>query len=159
MESVERAIQLMKEHGYKNTPKRQAMLEVIAKSERFVSAKDVQDALKDTYKGLSYDTVYRNLYTFVEQGILEMSQRDGEKVFVMHCLDHVHHHHFICKNCQKITEIEVCPMDVFEKQLPGYIFLGHHFEIVGLCPNCLDKKEDIEKYMPKQANGCHCGNH
>ncbi|MBS4750060.1 transcriptional repressor [Granulicatella sp. zg-ZJ] len=147
MEEVQRAIALMKAKGYKNTPKRQAMLEVIAKAERFITAKDVQEALKDTYKGLSYDTIYRNLYTFVEQGILESSERNGEKVFLMHCSTHKHHHHFICDRCEKITEIEMCPMDYFMNQLPGYEISGHRFEITGLCPECAKNKLPKLKFV------------
>lgn len=157
MEIVEKALAKMKAKGYKNTPKRQAMLEVIAKSEKFVSAKEVQESLKDLYKGLSYDTVYRNLYTFVEQGILEMSERNGEKIFLMHHSHHHHHHHFICDICDKITELETCPMDSFVKQLPNFVILGHKFEISGICPDCLDKV-NMDKYETHDDH-CHCGHH
>lgn len=155
MTEVEKALVILKEKGFKMTPKRQAMLELIANSGRFISAKEVQEALKTTYSGLSYDTVYRNLYTFVELGILEMSERNGEKIFLMHCSKHHHHHHFICEKCQKITELHDCPMDVFEKQLKGYQILGHRFEIVGLCPACRDKKpkKDVSQ------SHCSCGHH
>lgn len=140
---VEKALELLKAKGFRQTPKRKAMLEVIGSSERFFSAREVQEALKNDYVGLSYDTVYRNLYTFVEQGILEMSERQGEKVFLMHCHDHSHHHHFICEQCQKITEIDHCPMGVFAEQLPNYVILGHRFEITGLCPECAHRSKNV----------------
>lgn len=157
MSKVEYALKIMKEKGFKNTPKRQAMLEVIERYNRFVSAREVQEALKETHKGLSYDTVYRNLYTFVEQGILEMSERSGEKVFLMHCEHHHHHHHFICDHCQAITEIALCPMDHFVDQLPGYHILGHRFELTGLCANCAKKQS--EKPNVSKTTACGCGHH
>lgn len=156
MKSVEQALSLMKEKGFKNTPKRQAMLEIIAREGKFVTARQVQEQLNQTYPSISYDTVYRNLYTFVEQGILEMSERHGEKVFLMHCYDHGHHHHFICDNCGQITELKTCPMDIFEKQLPNYVFLGHKFEITGLCPHCAKDVAPVEK---PHTSGCSCGHH
>lgn len=158
MEIVQKALAKMKAQGYKNTPKRQAMLEAIAKSEKFVSAKEVQEMLKNIYKGLSYDTVYRNLYMFVEQGILEMSERNGEKIFLMHHSHH-HHHHFICDICDKITELEHCPMDDFVKQLPDFIILGHKFEITGICKECVDKDNTITKMYVNHDSHCECGHH
>lgn len=158
MGSVQEALALMKTKGYKITPKRQAMLEIIAEKQTFVSAKQVQELLKQQYLGLSYDTVYRNLYMFVEQGILEMSERHGEKVFLMHCKSHGHHHHFICQHCQRITEIHMCPMDSFQEQLPGYRILGHHFEIVGICSECLGNTS-VQDYQYKEAENCKCGHH
>ncbi|MBS4761323.1 transcriptional repressor [Carnobacteriaceae bacterium zg-ZUI252] len=159
MDIVQEAIAKMKEQGYKQTPKRQAMLEVIANSEKFVSAKQVQEALKSRFKGLSYDTVYRNLYTFVEQGILEMSERNGEKIFIMHHSHHHHHHHFICNVCDRITELEHCPMDVFAQQLPDYVILGHRFEITGICKECLENQEFLAEQYESHDEHCHCGAH
>lgn len=156
---VQEALAKMKAQGYKNTPKRQAMLEVIAKSEKFVSAKEVQETLTKIYKGLSYDTVYRNLYMFVEQGILEMSERNGEKIFLMHHSHHHHHHHFICDICDKITELENCPMDNFAKQLPDFVILGHKFEITGICKECVDKDNTVTQKYVNHDNHCECGNH
>lgn len=157
MSKVEYALKIMKEKGFKNTPKRQAMLEVIEQSKRFVSAREVQEVLKEKYAGLSYDTVYRNLYTFVEQGILEMSERSGEKVFLMHCAKQQHHHHFICDQCQAITEIALCPMDYFTQQLPGYQILGHRFELTGLCAKCAGQIVTPQNQVSHAS--CGCGHH
>lgn len=158
LESVTKALDIMKEKGYKITPKRIAMLTFIAESGKFMSAKDVQENLQKTYTGLSYDTVYRNLYTFVELGILEMSERNSEKVFLMHCTKHAHHHHFICDNCQQITEIADCPVDFLKTELPNYLIKNHRFEVSGLCPNCLEKQPEKE-IEPEKPTSCSCGYH
>jgi Fur family zinc uptake transcriptional regulator len=130
------ALQLMKENGFKYTEKRKQMLELFAERDKYLTAKEVLEALRPAYPGLSFDTVYRNLSLFATLGILEMTELSGEKHFRFACDARHHHHHFICIQCGKTKEIDACPMDGIGTELDGYEIADHKFEIYGTCPQC-----------------------
>lgn len=133
---LQEALSVMKVEGYKYTKRREDILDVFSNDKRYMTARDVLNAIKDTYPGLSFDTIYRNLSLFYELGILEMTELDGEKHFRMTCETNEHHHHFICLSCGQTKEIEACPMTAISKLSEDVKITGHKFEVYGYCRKC-----------------------
>ncbi|WP_313467715.1 transcriptional repressor, partial [Carnobacterium sp.] len=81
MTAVEKAISVLKDHGFKYTDKREQILSIFVNEDRYLTAKDIHLLLKEKFPTISYDTIYRNLYTFVELDVLEETELNGEKMF------------------------------------------------------------------------------
>lgn len=135
------ALQMLKDKGYKYTKKREDMLRLFASYNKYLTAKDVLEHMKNDYPGLSFDTIYRNLSVFVMLNILEQTELNGEKNFRFTCQTAEHHHHFICLVCGKTKEIHACPLSENLNDLQGYEVTGHKFEIYGICPDCVQYRE------------------
>lgn len=133
---VTQALQLLKEKGYKHTMKREQMLELFSQQKRYIAAKDVLEAMQSEYPGLSFDTIYRNLATFVDLEIIEMTELDGEKKFRFSCATDEHHHHIICLQCGKTRHIHLCPMEQLTGDTNDFKIIGHKFEVYGYCQSC-----------------------
>ncbi|PYZ94281.1 transcriptional repressor [Salipaludibacillus keqinensis] len=144
--NVEEAMNKLKEEGYKHTDKRLDMLQLFSDESRYIAAKDVLESLQDKYKGLSFDTIYRNLSLFSQLGILETTELDGEKKFRFSCSTDHHHHHLICLDCGKTKHIDECPMVTSPISDEGFQVVGHKFEVYGYCEKCGETKRKLNEY-------------
>lgn len=143
MEStIQEALNKLKQNGLKHTQRREDLIKLFAEENRYLSAKEVQQFLEKEGQNVSFDTIYRNLYSFADIGILEMTELNNEKLFRITCLhDGHHHHHFICEQCGRTIQLEMCPMDFFQQQLGNCQLLSHRFEIFGICGYCMEKEK------------------
>lgn len=126
---------ILKENNLKLTKQRLSLLDIFLENENYVSAKYVYDKMAEIYEGISYDTIYRNLYTLYEINVLEETTFNGEKHYMISCSDH-HHHHFICENCGMVKIIHYCPVETWQKEIPSAKINSHKIELYGLCSKC-----------------------
>lgn len=71
---IEQSLETLKNNGFKYTKKREALLTYLVKRNRYVSAKEVFDYMNQEFKGVSYDTIYRNLHDFSELDLFRRSR-------------------------------------------------------------------------------------
>ncbi|MED3725350.1 Fur family transcriptional regulator [Priestia filamentosa] len=135
--NIDDAIRILKDEGYKHTGKREDLLTLFAETDKYLTAKDVLENMKDAYPGLSFDTIYRNLSLFTNLNILEVTELAGEKHFRFQCAAGHHHHHFICLDCGKTEKLATCPMTIVDDSLDGFQVTGHKFEVYGKCKKCV----------------------
>lgn len=146
----------LRKRGLKNTPSRQAVLEVLARSEEPVTAGEVYRRILSAGEEtggrpcrVSLATVYRTLSILTEKGLLRKSSgQDGTLFYQLR--DSRHRHYLICTRCGSSVPIPSCPLEALEQRLgeeTGFSITGHNLELYGLCPRCAhpDDSEDKEK--------------
>jgi Fur family transcriptional regulator, zinc uptake regulator len=141
--TVEQALQLLKEKGYKYTGKREEMIRIFDKEKRYLSAREILLYMQKEYPALSLDTVYRNLTLFDDLEILETTELGGERRYRFQCSTGDHHHHLICLSCGKTKHIHACPVETLLGDGEEFTITGHKFEIYGYCGACTDKKPAV----------------
>ncbi|KRK48809.1 transcriptional repressor [Secundilactobacillus kimchicus] len=137
-QTLTQALDFLKKNHLKVTKQRKALLTyLLDHQDQYHDVTLVDEYMRQEFPGMSHNTIYRNIREFEEAGMVEQ-QMNGDQARVKYQCDfaHMHHHHFICQNCGRVTELEECPLDVFQEQLPGYQIDGHRVELYGLCPDC-----------------------
>ena len=134
--SIEEALSILREKGYKMTERRKKILNFFnLERSKYKTARDLYEYMESHYPGISFDTVYRNLHLYEKLGILEATELNAEKHFRISCSGH-HHHHFICKSCGIAKKINFCPMDYVGDFLRQHQVDDHKFEVYGVCSAC-----------------------
>lgn len=124
-------------HGYKITPQRRIILQVLSNSRRHLSAEEIGDKVKQIEPGISVATVYRNLNLLAEIGIV--SRLDLHEGPARYELNQGHDHHLVCLGCGHAIKLGVCPMQGEIKKIieeSGFEVNSHHFEVTGYCQEC-----------------------
>lgn len=126
----------LREQGFKLTGKRKSIVEILLKTNRYLSVKELMDQLLPDYPRLSIDTVYRNLNLLRQEKIIEESEfGEGGARYRIRCSSD-HHHHAVCVECGRTEPLHDCPMELMHTVPAGFHVLQHRFEVLGLCADC-----------------------
>lgn len=85
------------------SPQRQTILDILQAKRCHLSAEDVLFEARKSMPRISLGTVYRNLKLLEEQKQISQVQGLGQSYFEAF---HDPHHHFICRSCGSIEDIE-----------------------------------------------------
>ncbi|ADT83338.1 Fur family transcriptional regulator [Thermococcus barophilus] len=73
------ALKRLKEKGYKLTPQRLKLVEILDRiGSEHPSLKEVLDEIREEFPTVSFSTLYSNVLTLKELGLLELFSLDGE---------------------------------------------------------------------------------
>lgn len=135
----------LKDRGYRATPQRQAILEVISNHKgSHLSCEEVFELVKDQYPSIGLSTIYRTLPLLEKMEVLDkILVDDGIVRYEFNNRNEMHfHHHMICVTCGAISEIEQNMLVDFEKQLykdNNFIVKNHSVKVYGYCKNCCEE--------------------
>ena len=121
----------------KLTAQRQAILDIINRSDKHWDADEVAFALKEQGVTIGIATVYRGLAALAEQGLIESIQLADKKRYER--ADKKHHDHLICTACGTIEEFCEPEIEVLQDMVAkerGFTIQGHQLLLFGLCVRC-----------------------
>ena len=122
----------------RNTRQREAILEVIQAAEGPLNVAAILERCRASVPRLGLATVYRTIGLLREAGsIIEVLLPGEEPHFEP--AHRGHHHHFCCRACNRVFELETCPVGIpAGSVLPGgFRVEDHHLTLYGLCASCV----------------------
>jgi Fur family ferric uptake transcriptional regulator len=134
--------------GYRITIPRQAILDVLLRTEGHLSAEDVYVEVRKGYPQIGLTTVYRTLELLARMGIVfKFDFGDGRSRYELSegPEGFRHHHHLVCTGCGRIidyTEYIDSEKDLIDKtesglsKKYGFKINNHLIRFYGLCDSC-----------------------
>jgi Fur family ferric uptake transcriptional regulator len=128
----------LRQRGYRITPQREMIVDIIAHSERHISAEKIFEELQAHTHATNIATVYRTLDMLWEEGFTRRS--DLGKGWVVYApFEHGPHVHLVCRHCNRVIEAGPQVLETLDEGLrANYDFAAdlQHISIFGLCADC-----------------------
>ena len=134
-----RALATIREHGYKVTPQRRAVLKVIARSRNHLTPAAIYQKVHQEHPGTGLVTVYRTLEILAHLGLIcKLHAEDNCRSYSMR-RPAEHHHHLLCSDCGRVVDFSGCYLGELEQKLAqetGFEIETHLLEFLGRCQDC-----------------------
>ncbi len=128
---------LLRDQGYKVTPQRLAVYEMLARENVHPTAEVLFAKLQVKYPAMSLATVYKTLEILEKIGVIN-TLNVGEDSFRFDA-EMKEHHHVRCTNCGAVADVIAPDSSRLTKAVEaasGYKVKSHQFYFYGLCPKC-----------------------
>ena len=142
---VERLKTNIKEKGYKFTPQRRAIVDIIISNEgSHLTTEELYDLVKKDCPEIGLATVYRTIQLLEELGVVcKMDLDDGcNRYELVHKDENHQHHDLICNICGKVIEVQGDLLEVLEHNIEekyDFKIQNHSVKFYGICSDCAKK--------------------
>ena len=108
-----------------------------------INIDDLYKSLQSKFPSLSLATIYKNINTMCEKLFLSEVKIPHKKN--VYELSKKEHSHVICSKCNTIIDINLDISTILNKakQISKFNLNTSSIVFNGICPNCLDKKENL----------------
>lgn len=133
---------LLRERGFKVTPQRLAVYNVLSHTTAHPNAEMLYRELQPYYPTMSLATVYKTLSILCEVGLAQ-ELNVSEDAF-RYDANTQPHPHVRCTCCGRVDDIMDLSTDSLEEQAAsetGYQIEAHQYYFFGVCPSCQGQKK------------------
>lgn len=123
--------------GKRRTQQREAIFETIRAAAGPLTVDEIHEVAQREVANLGIATVYRTIKMLLKSGqIHTVTLPDGQPRY--ETADLGHHHHFRCRQCEQVFDLDHCPISLpADARLPGgFQVEQHEITFYGLCPHC-----------------------
>ncbi len=120
----------------RNTRQKAAVRAALVVAGRPLTPIEILEAAQADAPGLGIATVYRVLKTMIAEGTAATVELPGS-VPRYEAAHLGHHHHFQCRRCEKVFEVQGCPGDLGRLAPTGFVTEGHEVVLYGRCATCV----------------------
>lgn len=133
----------LREKGFKLTPQRKSILDVIIANEgKHLSAEEIYELVRINCPDIGLATVYRTMQILDEIGLVyKHNFDDGRSRYEFNQDEDHQHHHLICMNCGKVVEVEEDLLEQLEHEVESkynFSVTNHNLKFFGYCSQCRD---------------------
>jgi len=124
--------------GYKLTGPRYCVVEILANTDKALTALEIYKQAHPQYPSLGLVSVYRTLEKLEELGLIQRVHQK-EKCHAFIAMPNGHEHILICRYCGRVCffqgdDLNTMVLGVEEKS--GYQIQEHWLQLVGICGQC-----------------------
>jgi len=131
-------LERLRELGWRVTPQRRAVAEVLTGEHVHLTADEVHRRARTRLPEVSLATVYNTLGELVEMGeVLELRIGDGPARYDPNARRP--HHHLVCTSCGDLLDVQPAGVDGLQlqrSQRHGYVIDDVDVTFRGRCPRC-----------------------
>lgn len=120
----------------RKTQQRQAIERAFRRAGRPLSPREVLASGAGECPGLGLATVYRTIRALTAGGWLRPVELPGA-ASRYEVAGKEHHHHFHCRGCDRLYEVDDCPGRLADLAPPGFVPEAHEIILYGLCRSCV----------------------
>jgi len=147
---------LCREHGLAATHQRRVIYETVMSLEGHPSPELIYEAVRKRIPSISLATVYKNVRTFLESGMLrEVSMHHGSLRVEP---NESEHYHLVCTRCRQITDIhpESVQVQPFTKKrsFKGFHVTRISVDVLGVCARCVAKQRSATTKPRRREKAC-----
>jgi Fur family transcriptional regulator, ferric uptake regulator len=130
------ATRTLQDLGYRLTPQRTLVWDVLRKQSGHMSAEDVCAQVQQQFPHVNISTIYRTLELLVELRLVRETHLGPSRRF-FEVEEEVPHHHLVCETCGRVAHVHDEDLGSLHQMLAdGHGFTAKQLTIFGSCSDC-----------------------